>query len=160
MCMLHVHVHVRVDVQRERGLGAHALAHPTQGRAMARWSSTPLWPRRKASTAGCPQRSGGSRPVGSPFLWLLSFGEAKESDSPAGATSRLRPWNNSKVPNQAPGGPHPNPLPEGEGEGEGEGATPRPHSPRGREARPATEHRARMDPRLLTLYEQELRYFR
>ena len=27
-----------------------------------------------ASTAGCPQRSGGTQPVGPPFLWLLSFG--------------------------------------------------------------------------------------
>jgi len=43
----------------------------------------------EASTAGCPQRSGGSRTVGSPFLCLLSFGEAKESESPAGANSRL-----------------------------------------------------------------------
>ncbi|RST55266.1 hypothetical protein EJI01_09555 [Variovorax sp. MHTC-1] len=32
----------------------------------------------------------GSQTVGSPFLWLLSFGDAKESDSPAGANSRLR----------------------------------------------------------------------
>jgi len=41
-----------------------------------------------ASTAGCPQRSGGTQTVGSPFLCLLSFGEAKESRSPAGAKSR------------------------------------------------------------------------
>ena len=40
------------------------------------------------STAGCPQRSGGTQTAGSPFLCLLSFGEAKESRSPAGAKSR------------------------------------------------------------------------
>ena len=42
----------------------------------------------RPSIAGCPQRSGGTRPVGSPFLWLLSFGETKESDCAAGRTSR------------------------------------------------------------------------
>ncbi len=42
-----------------------------------------------ASTAGCPGAPAtGTRPVGSPFLCLLSFGEAKESRSPAGATTR------------------------------------------------------------------------
>ncbi|PNG47522.1 hypothetical protein WDL1CHR_05847 [Variovorax sp. WDL1] len=48
---LHVHVHVRVRVrecQRERGPRTHADLHATQGRAMARWSSNPLWPRRGA----------------------------------------------------------------------------------------------------------------
>jgi hypothetical protein len=45
----------------------------------------------EASTAGCPQRSGGTRTVGSPFLCLLSFGEAKESESPAGARPGSRP---------------------------------------------------------------------
>jgi hypothetical protein len=82
--------------------------------AMARSVSTPLWLRRGAerfadkgsplferskfgetprnvSTAGCPQRSGGSQTVGSPFLCLRSFGEAKESKSPAGARPGLRP---------------------------------------------------------------------
>ena len=45
------------------------------------FSETPT----KLSTAGCPQRSEGTQPVGSLFLGLLSFGEAKESESPAGA---------------------------------------------------------------------------
>ena len=36
------------------------------------------------STAGCPQRSGGTQQPGSPFLCLLSFGEAKESELPPG----------------------------------------------------------------------------
>jgi len=40
-----------------------------------------------------PRGRTGSQTAGSPFLWLLSFGEAKESDSPAGATSRLRKAN-------------------------------------------------------------------
>jgi hypothetical protein len=48
------------------------------------FSQTPL----EASTAGCPQRSVGTQTVGSPFLGLLSFGEAKESDCAAGRTSR------------------------------------------------------------------------
>jgi hypothetical protein len=42
----------------------------------------------RPSIAGCPQRSEGTRPVGPPFLWLLSFGGAKESDCAAGRTSR------------------------------------------------------------------------
>ena len=50
-------------------------------------SETPL----HASTAGCPQRSEGTQPAGSLFLGLLSFGEAKESESPAGAKSRPPP---------------------------------------------------------------------
>jgi hypothetical protein len=37
-----------------------------------------------ASTAGCPERSAGTQPVGSPFLWFLSFGDPKERDSHAG----------------------------------------------------------------------------
>ena len=37
------------------------------------------------------QRSEGTQPVGSLFLGLLSFGEAKESESPAGAKSRPPP---------------------------------------------------------------------
>jgi len=39
----------------------------------------------KPSTAGCPQRSEGTQRVGSPFFWVLFFGEAKKSASPAGA---------------------------------------------------------------------------
>ncbi len=46
---------------------------------------------RNASTAGCPQLRCGSQTVGSPFLCLLSFGEAKESRSAAGRNSRLLP---------------------------------------------------------------------
>ncbi len=51
------------------------------------FSETPT----KLSTAGCPQRSEGTQPAGSLFLGLLSFGEAKESESPAGAKSRPPP---------------------------------------------------------------------
>ena len=49
-------------------------------------SLTPL----EASTAGCPQRSGGTQAPGSPFFCLLFFGEAKKSESPAAATERHR----------------------------------------------------------------------
>ena len=51
------------------------------------FSETPA----KLSTAGCPQRSEGTQPVGALFLGLLSFGEAKESESPAGAKPGLHP---------------------------------------------------------------------
>jgi len=51
----------------------------------------------ESSTAGCPQRSGGTQTAGSPFLWLLSFGEAKESSSPAGARPGPRPQKNQKL---------------------------------------------------------------
>ncbi len=47
----HGHEYERVRVresQRERRPRAHANLHPTQGRATARWSSNPLWPRRGA----------------------------------------------------------------------------------------------------------------
>ncbi|AVS96377.1 hypothetical protein C8232_09025 [Paracidovorax avenae] len=54
---------------------ASSTAHPT-----------PEHPRLPRSPSGRT----GPHPAGTPFLWLLSFGEAKESDSPAGAKSRLR----------------------------------------------------------------------
>ena len=78
-------------------------------------------PRLNASTAGCPQRSGGTRTVGSPFLCLLSFGEAKESESPAGANSRLQPRHKSNSTSAQC--PHPDPP------RRGRGARP-PHLPR------------------------------
>ena len=56
-------------------------------------SSTPAGP----STAGCPQRSGGTQTVGSPFFCLLFFGEAKKSESPAAATERHRNSSTSLV---------------------------------------------------------------
>ena len=40
------------------------------------------------STAGCPQRSGGTQAPGSPFFGLPYFGEAKKGESPAAATER------------------------------------------------------------------------
>ena len=56
-------------------------------------SSTPL----EASTARCPQRSGGTQTPGSPFLLLtLLLAKQKKSESPAAATERLR--NSSKNP--------------------------------------------------------------
>ncbi|MDP9912812.1 hypothetical protein J2W27_004938 [Variovorax boronicumulans] len=39
---------------------------------------------RNVSTAGCPQRSGGTQTAGSPFFCLRFFGEAKKSRSAAG----------------------------------------------------------------------------
>ena len=58
------------------------------------------------STAGCPERSAGSQTAGSPFFGLLFFGEAKKSDSPAGANSRPRKTNQPRRPHkQAPQNP-------------------------------------------------------
>ncbi len=53
-------------------------------------------PRRRPATEHrrlprSPKGRAGSQTAGSPFLWLLSFGEAKESDSPAGARPGPRP---------------------------------------------------------------------
>ena len=53
----------------------------------------------RTSIAGCPQRSAGTRPAGPPFLWLLSFGGAKESDCAAGRTSRPAAHPPPKTPN-------------------------------------------------------------
>jgi len=88
--------------------------------AMARVVSTPLWLRRGAerfADQGSPlfersefgrdpakrehrrlprSEAQGSQTVGSPFLCLRSFGEAKESKSPAGARPGLRPSQGSK----------------------------------------------------------------
>ncbi len=56
----------------------------------------------------------GTQTVGSPFLWLLSFGDAKESDSPAGAKSRLRVQPSTTTMNKRPV-PSPQPSPKGRG---------------------------------------------
>ena len=71
----------------EERSGQRIRARDCLSAAGASSSETPL----AASTAGCPQRSGGTHPAGSPFLCLLSFGEAKESESPAGARPGLCP---------------------------------------------------------------------
>src|SRR3989344_5819904 len=42
----------------------------------------------------------GSRTAVSPFLWFLSFGDAKERDSPAGATTRPPPPTQARRPHQ------------------------------------------------------------
>ncbi|QLA80702.1 hypothetical protein EXV95_08680 [Acidovorax sp. JMULE5] len=57
---------------------------------------TPQPPRRRFA----PERSAGVADWGSPFLCLLSFGEAKESESPAGATTRLPPSTRACFSNQ------------------------------------------------------------
>jgi hypothetical protein len=71
------------------GLGRGAQAKADQGSRLsepkASSSETPLLP----STAGCPQRSEGTQTIGSPSLCLLSLGDARESESPAGARPGL-----------------------------------------------------------------------
>ena len=65
----------------------------------------------RPSIAGCPQRSGGTRPVGSPFSLVTFFlSRQKESDCATGRTSR---------PAAAPAStatPHPALCPEGPGQ--------------------------------------------
>ncbi|PTT23255.1 hypothetical protein DBR12_02045, partial [Acidovorax sp. HMWF029] len=56
---------------------------------------TPQPPRRRFA----PSHREGVADWGSPFLCLLSFGEAKESESPAGATTRLPPATQAILPN-------------------------------------------------------------
>ena len=62
-------------------------------------SGTPLFP----STAGCPQRSGGTQEPGSPFFSLGFFGETKKSKSPAAAIERHRSLTNILMLDSAQG---------------------------------------------------------
>jgi hypothetical protein len=125
-------------------LGELQVQQPkAQVRAMARWSSIPSGRAeersfsrirardclseasssetpRKASTAGCPQRSGGSRTVGSPSFAYFSWRD-KKSESPAGANSRLRPHTKRNVRIKGPV-PSPQPSPGGRGSKTGESA--------------------------------------
>ena len=84
--------------EKRRAGGGHGLRSKTMLRALTRCgcpSGAPFGARSefrnaapRPSIAGCPQRSAGTRQVRSPFLCLLSFGEAKESRCAAGRTSR------------------------------------------------------------------------
>ena len=70
----------------------HLLRELTRRGCLSAARSAKRVPRRTPhpSTAGCPKRSAGTHPAGSPFLCLLSFGEAKESECAAGRNSRPR----------------------------------------------------------------------
>jgi hypothetical protein len=49
-------------------------------------------PKGQESLLATPDKNDGAQEtsgIGSPFLWILSFGEAKESISPSGARTRL-----------------------------------------------------------------------
>ena len=85
-----IRLSVFVFVSPPVGLGRGAQPKVDQGERLsepkASSSSTPL----SASTAGCPQRSGGTQTIGSPFFSLGFFGEAKKSKSPAGARPGLK----------------------------------------------------------------------
>ena len=82
-----------------------------------------------ASTAGCPQRSGGTQHAGSPFFGSFLW-RSKERDSPAGAKSP--PPDPSRAAQRRPaaahesrGQPSPQPSPRGRGsKSEQPGATP------------------------------------
>ena len=71
----------------------------------------------RPSIAGCPQRSGGTRPAGSPFSLVTFFlARQKESDCAAGRTSRpAAPPIHARLAAPHPA-PHPSPLPNGERE--------------------------------------------
>ncbi len=81
----------------------------------------------RSSTAGCPERSAGTRPVGPPFFCLLFFGGAKKSKCAAGRTPRpptssqpqklatQRPANRSTAACPLPNPPLSRAPPEGEG---------------------------------------------
>ena len=84
--------------EKGRAWGGHGLRSKTMLRVLTRCgcpSGAPFGAHSEFRSAvpcpsipGCPQRSEGTRQVGSPFLCLLSFGEAKESRCAAGRTSR------------------------------------------------------------------------
>ena len=84
--------------EKRRAGGGHGLRSKTMLRALTRCgcpSGAPFGARSefrnaapRPSIAGCPQRSAGTRQVGSPFFCLLFFGEAKKSRCAAGRTSR------------------------------------------------------------------------
>ena len=133
-----------VRAEKHRARGEHGLRSKPMLRALTRCGCLSGAPTARSefrsaaprpSIAACPQRSGGRRPVGSPFFCLLFFGEAKKSRSPAGANSRpaahsappnanagMTVWGSAghtsrpTAPPARTGCPHPNPLPEGEGE--------------------------------------------
>ncbi len=76
----------------------------------------------RSSTAGCPQQSEGTRPVGPPFFCLRFFGGAKKSRCAAGRTPRPPPSvQQQKLATQKPANkstaacPHPYPPPGREG---------------------------------------------
>ena len=73
-----------------------ALAPASGGRAKQRpeWLFGSLCPSGCAEHRRLPRRAAaGTQTVGSPFFWVLFFGEAKKSTSPAGATPGLRHHN-------------------------------------------------------------------
>ena len=72
----------------------HFVPHPTgEPKARRIWALTPKTGRVSAHPARIEQRSVPAQPgdeSGSPFFWVLFFGEAKKSTSPAGARPGLR----------------------------------------------------------------------
>jgi hypothetical protein len=69
-----------------RGAEAQTDQGPRLSEAQPSSSGTPAG----LSTAGCPERSGGTQTPGSPFFSLGFFGETKKCRSPAAATERHR----------------------------------------------------------------------
>ncbi|VTU13960.1 hypothetical protein RA8CHR_00350 [Variovorax sp. RA8] len=135
---MHLHVRVR-ERQREQGPGAHANLHPTQGRAMARWTPSPLCacrgaelfaekgprvfepkaslrgPREKRAPQVARSEAEGHAQWGRLSL-VTFFGETKKVTRPPGRNpgSCLNP---TATPKQANERPHLTPPPQGKGEG-------------------------------------------
>ena len=68
-------------VMRRRVAQGQADQEPCMFEALAEFARLPLAP----SNAACPERQRRADESGSPFFWVLFFGEAKKSASPAGA---------------------------------------------------------------------------
>ena len=71
------------------GLGRGAQAKADQGRHLFEPKASLCLPPLLPSTTGCLERSGRTPTIGSPSLCLLSLGDARESESPAGARPGL-----------------------------------------------------------------------
>ncbi|PNG59015.1 hypothetical protein CHC07_00740 [Variovorax sp. B4] len=138
---MHMRVRVRVRVRgcrRQRGPRAHAHLHSTQGRAMARWTPSPLWPRRGAELFADQGRAclseaslRGPREKRAPQVarseaegrgrWgrlslVTFFGETKKVTRPPGRIPGPS-LKQGATPKQANVRPHLTPRPQGTGEG-------------------------------------------
>ena len=97
--------------EERSGRGARVRRRTHTPRALTRGRCLSGARKRAASLAAHPARehrrlplraAKGTRPVGSPFLCLLSFGEAKESRSPAGARPGQRKHPTPRTPHPPP----------------------------------------------------------
>ncbi|PYE77968.1 hypothetical protein DFQ15_111113 [Xylophilus ampelinus] len=107
---------MRRGAQRQADQGSRCLT----GAKRREFSETPP----AASTAGCPQRSGGTQHAGSPFFGSFLW-RSKERDSPAGAKSpppdpTRAAQRQAAAPSISRARPSPQPSPKGRGSKTGE----------------------------------------